>query len=174
MLLHDNLIKYTKIHINAQGILGTCSHTFDTNQKLTERSWSAIAWEVKKTVISIMYFSILWAQYFHARKHKGFAVALENIFFATQFSTFTFVKWLGIKRRKQLTASFNTFLEFESYQLEGSNQFCEDFTLKMYKIIIKSLIDCRYLSIQQLQSKTDTNSIAKIHLIVHDPQFSCN
>jgi len=121
MLLHDNLIKYTKIHLNVQRILGTCSHTFDANQKLTERLWSAITWEVKKTAISILYFSMLWVQYFHARKREGFDVTLENIFFATLFSAFTFVKWMVIKHRKKLAASFNMFLDFEYCQLEGTN-----------------------------------------------------
>jgi len=121
MLLHDNLIKYTQIQLNVHRILGTFSLTFDSNQKLTERSWSAIAWEGKKTAMCIVYFSILWIQYFHARKQEGFAVALKNIFFATELSAFTFVKWLIIKHRKNLAASFNQFLEFESYQLEGTN-----------------------------------------------------
>jgi len=81
----------------------------------------------------------------------------KRICFATELSAFTFVKWLVIKRRKKLAASFNMFLDFESYQLEGTNPFCENFALLLNKFIIQSLINCRHFSSEQLQTKTDTN-----------------
>jgi len=122
MLLPANLIKYTRLHLNIHRFLGTCSLKFETNQKLTVCSRKSVLWELKKTAVSILYFAIIWAQFFRARK-ENFATKLENFFFVTDFSVFIALKWMVASRQKEFAELFNLFLQFETNNLNGKGSF---------------------------------------------------
>jgi len=119
MFIEDNLITFTHIHLNVLKFFGTCSLSFNPTQRLSVLPGTQTIREYLKAGIALLHFSILWVQYFYARKSEGFATGLENLFFAAEFTGLTLVKWLSTKQRQNLAVLFNQFLQFESTQLSG-------------------------------------------------------
>jgi len=117
MFVEDNLIKYTKIHLKAQRMWGTCSLEFSQDEALVVSSNTIVKRELTKSAFALLYCICLYLQYIHSFKQEEFAILIENLFFATMFCGLSLIKVLSCIRRFDLATLFNQFLRFENHQL---------------------------------------------------------
>jgi len=168
MFIKDNLIKFTRIHLKVLKFFGTCSLSFDVNQRLFVQPGKKATKESTKAALALLYFSVLWVQYFYARKNEGFATGLENLFFAAEFTGLTLVKWLSTKQRRNLAVLFNQFLQFESTQLSGKFHYFKNVYINF--CFTAALFNCRKESVKQ--PKPTCDPFNKASLVGNNQRYS--
>ncbi|CAL8135913.1 unnamed protein product [Orchesella dallaii] len=119
MLLKENLIRFIKLHLQLQSLLGTRPFKFSATDKLIPCHKREYSWVLIKGFLLTLYNITEWMQVIHSVGHAVLANVSESLLFASTKAAYCFTKYTLITRQRSLIELFNLLLNFEKANFAG-------------------------------------------------------
>jgi len=123
MLVKENVVLFSKLHLKMHSFYGTCPLTIcpdNCSNKLVQSSLSKQKWEKQKILIHVLYTLILIAQkLFLEEDNVSLVTSVFTLFVPIANANLCVLKTVFFKRQTKFRELFNIFVEYENHQYHG-------------------------------------------------------
>ncbi|CAL8068837.1 unnamed protein product [Orchesella dallaii] len=119
MLLKENLIRFMKLQLKINSVLGTRPFKFSDTDKLIPSPKREYFWGFIKVALFTVYIITEWLQVIHSAGDSAFIKFSEGLLFAFGQTAFCFTKYSVFIRRRGLIELFNLLIDFEKVNFEN-------------------------------------------------------